>query len=157
MKSLHRISLLLVAIPLVATLWSSLPMLLFVQHERLEIAGSQVGFYYANFVHEAGFARLMIAIIGLLILFIPFRKAERWAFVAVALLMVCYELPVFFFLSMERFGSWPIFQGLANPKVVSFQTVDFYRYFFMILALAGLAIAMPTFIRRHKIAPVGGT
>lgn len=154
MKILHRISIFLIAIPLLATLWSSVSMIFFVQHERL--AGSGVDFYYGNLVHEAGFARLTLAVIGLLVLFIPYRNAERWAFAALALLMICYEIPVFLFGSMERLGSWPIFRNLAESTTSSIQTMNFERYFFTIVALSGLAIAIPIFARKRKHVPIGG-
>jgi len=154
MKTLHRVSLVLIALPLVAILWSSPRMMLFVQPERKEIAAGRLGgmFSYENFVHEVGFARLVLAVIGLLILFIPYRKGERWAFAALAVLIVCYELPVFFFFSIPNLGTWPIFRNLPEERVSSLASLNFQRYFFTILAFAGLAIAVPQFITGRRNA-----
>lgn len=148
-KILHRLSMLLVAIPLVATALSSLQMILFAQREHLVYEGTQLQFSYAGIVHEAGFARLTLAVIGLLILLIPYRKAERWAFAAIAVLIVCYEIPVFFFFSIPNIASWSIFRHLSDIPTSSFETINFYRYLFTILALAGLAMAAPLFIRKQ--------
>ncbi|MGA9938242.1 MAG: hypothetical protein WBP92_08360 [Candidatus Acidiferrales bacterium] len=78
MKILTRMSLAMIAIPLVAMLWSARWMILFVQPERAEIAAGRLRFMfsYENYVHEAGFARLVLSIVGLLILFIPYRKGR---------------------------------------------------------------------------------
>jgi hypothetical protein len=142
MKIAHRISLLLIAIPLVATLWSSLSMILYVvpEHARIHDEG---------LLHEIGFARLTLAAIGLLILFIPYRKGERWALEALAIMTICYEVPAVFFLSTTHLGSWPIFRNLPQPQLSGLATVNFERYFFTILAFAGLALAVPQFVRRH--------
>ena len=53
-------------------------------------------FSYENYVHEAGFARLVLSIVGLLILFIPYRKGERWAIVALGIIIFAYVIPVLF-------------------------------------------------------------
>jgi len=145
MKTLHRISLVLIAVPLVAALWPSLLMILYVQSER----GRRV-YYDESWMHEIGFARLTLAVVGLLILFIPYRKGERWAFAALAVLMICYELPAVFFLSMTKLGSWPIFRNLPGPQVYGLAELNFYRYFYTILAFAGLALALPRFLRPNK-------
>ncbi len=158
MKTLHRISLVLIAIPLVTILWSSFSMIVFVQPERKEIAAGRLGgmFSYENFVHEAGFARLVLAVIGLLILFIPYRKGERWAFVALAVLAVCYVLPVGFFGSIPNLGTWQIFRNLPEERVSSIASVNFQRYFFTIMAFSGLVIAVPQLIRdRRSSEPQG--
>jgi hypothetical protein len=155
-KALHRISIILVAIPLVATGASSLQMIAFIQREQLVYAGTSLGFSYQGLVHEAGFGRLALAVIGLLILLIPYRRAERWAFAAIGVLMICYELPVFFLFSVPNIGSWSIFRYVPEIRTSSFETINFYRYLFTILALAGLAMAAPLFIRKHGHSATGG-
>jgi|GEM_PF-2805468 hypothetical protein len=144
MKSLHRVSLVLIAIPLLALLWGSRWMIVYVQPEGFR------GEITDNWVHEIGFARLTLAIIGLLILFIPYRKSERWAFVALAILVVFYVLPAVFFLSNTNLGHWEILHKLAwpepGPRSISLAELNFDRHFFPILAFAGLAIAVPQFI-----------
>jgi glucan phosphoethanolaminetransferase (alkaline phosphatase superfamily) len=152
MKILTRVSLALIAIPLAATLWTSPDMILFVQPERAEIAAGTLRsmFSYEGFVHEAGFARFTLAIIGLLILFIPYRKGERWALAALVILIFGYQFPVFFFGSIPNLGTWPIFRNWPEPHASGLAMVGFYSYFFMALSLVGLALAMPRFLRGKR-------
>lgn len=92
MKFITRLSMVLIAISLVLPLWSSLYLIPFVQPERKQIAAGEIHymFSYENYVHEAGFGRLAISIVSLFVLFIPYRRGERWAFAALAILAVTY-------------------------------------------------------------------
>lgn len=85
MKFLARLSIALIAVSLAFPLWTSLYLIPFAQPGRAQIAAGKLHymFSYENWVHEAGFGRLAISIIALLILFIPYRKGERWAFAGV--------------------------------------------------------------------------
>jgi len=153
MKILHRISLVLIAIPLLAALWSSLPMIAFVDQERWYTAAGIRVFGFETFMHEGGFARLTLAVIGLLILFIPYRKGEAWAFAALAVLMICYVLPVGFFLSTTHLDRWPILREFsAGPRLLGLAEVNFVRHFFPALFFAGLAMAVPYFITSRRNA-----
>jgi len=144
----HRVSLFLIAVPLAKMLWSSLPMVMY--DESLQ---ARRVYYDENWIHEIGYAQLTIAILSLLILLIPYRKGERWSFVALAVLMVCYILPEGFLLSMTHLGRWPILREFsAGPRVIGLAGVDFVRHFFPALAFAGLAIAVPYFITRRRNA-----
>src|SRR5271166_952739 len=118
MNTLRRISLVLIAVPLVATLWTSFWLIPFVQPERADIAAGRLHsmFSYENYVHESGFARLTLAVIGLLILFVPYRKGERWALAAVCILIFAYQIPVFFFGAVPNLGTWPIFRNLPELR-----------------------------------------
>jgi cell division protein FtsW (lipid II flippase) len=146
MKILHRISLVLIAVPLAKMLWSSLSMVMY--DESLQ---ARRVYYDENWIHEIGYARLTIAILSLLILLIPYRKGERWSFVALAVLMVCYILPEGFFLSMTHLGRWPILREFSSgPRLIGLAAVDFERHFFPALAFAGLAIAVPNFITSRR-------
>jgi hypothetical protein len=150
-KGLHRTSLALLAIPLLAVLWSSVWMIAYVQPERLQLADHpQILFKYDNFVHEAGFARLAIAIIGLLVLFIPYRRGEAWAFAALVVLVVCYLLPVFFFVNFPYRLAWWLSPRLPQQRVTSLAAINFYRYLLTILALAGLGLALPQFLASRR-------
>jgi hypothetical protein len=147
----HRVSLFLIAVPLAKMLWSSLSMIAYVDQAPFYSASGIRVFGFETFMHEAGFARLSLAVIGLLILFIPYRKGEAWAFAALAVLMICYVLPVGFFLSMTRLGRWPILREFSGgPRVIGLAGVDFERHFFPPLAFAGLAIAVPYFITSRR-------
>jgi len=138
----HRVSLFLIAIPLAKLLWSSIWMVIYdgsLQARRV--------YDDENWIHEVGYARLTIAILSLLILLIPFRKGERWSFVALAVLMICYILPEGFFLSMTHLGRWPILREFSSgPRLLGLAEVDFERHVFPGLAIGGLAIAVPYFI-----------
>lgn len=146
MKILHRISLFLIAIPLLKMLWSSLWMVMYAVQTRS---------FYADevWIHEVGFAQLTIAILSLLILLIPYRKGERWSFAALAVLMVCYILPEGFFLAMTHLGRWPILREFSSgPRVLGLAEVDVQRHLFPALAFAGLAIAVPYFLISRRNA-----
>jgi hypothetical protein len=151
MSILTRFSMLLIAISLVALLWTSPGMILFMQPERGQIATGALRsmFSYENFVHEAGFGRLTLAVIGLMILFIPFRKGERWAMAALVILLFAYWLPVFIFGSIPNLGAWPIFQNLPHHQSSSLAMVRWYTLFFTALLLVGLALTAPRFVRRR--------
>ena len=149
----HRVSLFLIAVPLAKMLWSSLPMVLY--DEPLEARRVYFDEYW---IHEIGYAHLTIAILSLLILLIPYRKGERWSFVALAVLMVCYILPEGFFLSMTHLGRWPILREFSSgPRVIGLVGVNFERHFFPPLAFAGLAIAVPCFITSRRNARLKDT
>ncbi|MFZ0980521.1 MAG: hypothetical protein WAN23_14060 [Candidatus Acidiferrales bacterium] len=151
MRSLHRISLVLLAVPLLAILWSSLWMITFVQLERLQLVDHPgVLFSDAQIVHDGGFATLTAALMGLLILFIPYRKGERWAFGALAVLMVCYLLPVFVFVNFPRHLAWLFPLLPQSHRLSGVATIELYNYLTATLALAGLALALPQFLANRK-------
>ena len=112
MKFLTRLSIGLMAVSLTLPLWSTLYLIPFVQPETRQIQAGELHymFSYENWVHEAGFGRLTISIVALLILFIPYRKEERWAFVALMLLVIAYYAPVFLSGAIPNLGTWPAFE-----------------------------------------------
>jgi hypothetical protein len=152
MKTLTRFSMVMIAIPLIATLWSARWMITFVQPERAQIAAGTLHFMfsYENFVHEAGLARLVLSIIGLLIVFIPFRKSEPWAFAALCTLIFVYEIPVFVFGAIPNLGTWPIFQNWSGPRAVSLGMYNFSRLLYAVLPLVGIALAVPGFLKSKR-------
>lgn len=149
MKILTRISMLLIAISLVALVGTSPRMILFEQPERQQIATGTVKymFSYENFVHEAGFSRFALGVIGLLILFIPFRKNERWTVAAFVILLFAYWIPVFFYNSFPSLGTWPLFRNLSPPHQVNMEAAVLYMLASSILFIAGLFLSLPGFIR----------
>jgi len=155
MKTLHRISIAMIGISLLVMLWSARWFIFFEPPTRAQIEAGTSHYVVvsdAMDVHDAGFARIALSIIGLLILFIPYRKGERWAVAALAVLMICYALPVFFFWSIPNLGKWQIFRGLPEPPVLGIAAVNYYSHLFTTLAFAGLAIAVPYFITRTRNA-----
>jgi len=153
MKTLHRISLVFIAVPLIAILWSSLPLVAFVQPVSTDIANASPHQLFAGFhtgVHEIGFARLTVAGTGLLILFIPYRKSEAWACAALAVLMIWCVLPAGFFPSMTNLGRWPILREFSSgPRAIGLAAANLVRHLFPALTFAGLAI-VPYFITSRR-------
>jgi hypothetical protein len=153
MKTLTRLSTVMIAIPLAMMLWSSHWMIPFVQPERRQIAAGTLHymFSYENYVHEAGLARLVLSLIGLLILFIPYRKGERWALAALCVLIFGYQIPVFVFGAIPNLGTWPIFRdwpGWLAPRHQSLEMVALFAYLLAGLSVLGLLLALPRFLKR---------
>jgi hypothetical protein len=107
-------------------------------------------FSYESFVHEAGFARLAISIVALLILFIPYRRGERWAFVALAFLAVAYYVPVYIFGSIPNLGTWPAFRNwyLPQTRVTNLNLLFWSSFLLTASLILGLAMSIPAFFRR---------
>lgn len=151
MRWLTRLSMALIAISLLSPLWTSLYLIPFVQPEREDIIAGKLHymFSYENFVHEAGFARMAISILALLILFIPFRKGERWAFAALVILAITYYVPVFLYDGIPNLGTYPFFQKHWHlpENDVSHSTIFWTSVFFNSCLLLGILIASPKFLR----------
>ena len=153
MKFLARLSIALIAVSLAFPLWTSLYLIPFAQPGRAQIAAGKLHymFSYENWVHEAGFGRLAISIIALLILFIPYRKGERWAFAALVILTVAYYVPVFYFGAIPNLGTWPFFRHWHLPQsdVSSLALESLTALMVTASLLLGLAMSAPTFFRRR--------
>jgi len=152
-KSLKRISIALIAISLALPLWSALYLIPFVQPETRQVQAGELHyvFSYENWVHEAGFGRLAISVVALLILFIPYRRGERWAFVALAFLAVAYYVPVYIFGGISNLGTWPAFRNwyLPQPRVANLASVFWSSFFLTASLILGLAMSAPAFFRRN--------
>jgi hypothetical protein len=107
-------------------------------------------FSYENYVHEAGFGRLAVSIMGLLILFIPYRRGERWAFTALVIIAVAYYVPVFLFGAIPNLGTWPAFRNWYLPQLrVTSLALQYWSAFLLTAFLIlGLALSAPVFFRR---------
>jgi hypothetical protein len=155
MKILMRLSMAMIAVPLMAMLWSSHWMIPFVQPERHQIAAGNLNymFSYEGYVHDVGFARLVLSLVGLLILFVPYRKGERWALVALGILIAAYEIPVFVFGGIPNLGTWPIFRNLsywAAPRYQSLETAALFAYLTAGLSILGFLMGLPMFWRESR-------
>ena len=153
MKFLARISIALMAISLALPLWSVLYLIPFVQPETRQIQAGELHYMvsYEGFVHEVGFARLAISIVALLILFIPYRRGERWAFAALVFLAVEYYVPVWLFGGIPNLGTWPAFRDwyLPQPRVANLASVFWSSFFLTASLILGLAMSAPAFFRRN--------
>lgn len=150
MKTLTRLSIVLIAISLTLPLWSALYLIPFVQPERAQVAAGDLHymFSYENFVHETGFGRLALSVIALLIVFIPYRKGERWAFAALVILASAYYVPVFVFGGIPNLGTWPVFRNLPQPRVANLAWESWSIFFLTASLILGLAMSAPVFLRR---------
>jgi hypothetical protein len=153
-KSLTRISIVLIAISLALQLWSAFYLIPFVQPERAQIQAGELHymFSYENWVHEAGFGRLAISIVALLILFIPYRRGERWAFLALVFLAVAYYVPVWLFGGIPNLGTWSAFRNwnLPQPKVGNLAWVSWASFLLTASLILGLVISAPVFFRTKR-------
>jgi cell division protein FtsW (lipid II flippase) len=107
-------------------------------------------FSYENFAHEAGFGRLAISIIALLILLIPYRRGERWAFAALTIPAVVYYVPVFLFGAIPNLGTWPVFRtwNLPQQRVANLAWQYWSVFLLTSFLILGLAMSAPVFFRK---------
>ena len=154
MRLITRLSIVLIAISLALPLWSALYLIPFVQPERAQVAAGELHymFSYENFVHEAGFGRLVISVVGLLILFIPYRRGERWAFAALVILAGAYYVPVFLYGGIPNLGTWPLFRywNLPQSRFPSLALHYWSSFLLTAFLVLGLAMTVPTFFRRKS-------
>ena len=98
-----------------------------------------------HFEREVAFARVAIALSGLLLVWIPFRKGQLWAWCAVALLLFAYLIPIFIIPIMVPFPGWHIFwEGVFEPGLAR---GAFLNIFFSTLMFLGLILTLPYFLR----------
>jgi hypothetical protein len=146
---LRRLSIGLIASGLALAIWSSLYLIPFVQPERREIQAGTLHymFSYENWVHEAGFGRFAISIIALLILFIPYRRGERWAYAALVILAFAYYVPVFLFAAIPNLGTWPTFRHwhMPEPRSINIGLQNWYAFLLTASVVLGLVVSAPIF------------
>jgi hypothetical protein len=125
-------------------------MITFVQvEERRQVYEREVrrGEIYEQLVHEAGFARAAMACTGLLILFIPFRKRQRWGWLALATLLVIYFLPALSIPLLRPFPGWQIFyEGIRTPGLARGAFLNLLSSACM---LVGLVLSFPSFFLKR--------
>ena len=121
-------------------------MILFVQPDRFRIASGDVHnfFSYENYVHEAGFARLTISLVAATLLFLPFQRRQRWAFVTLVIIALLYYVPVFFFGAFPNIGTTAFFRNFPQPRS-SGLFVFWSSYLLAAFMLLGLILAVPSF------------
>ena len=152
MKILSRISTTLLAISFAAPLWNTIYMISFAQPERTATGGPHYMVSYEGFVHEAGFARLTLSIVALLILFIPYQRGERWAFAALVILAGAYYLPVFLFGAIPNLGTWQVFRTIPQVTSGNPSWQRWSVWLFTAFLAVGLSFSAPLFFRRRGFA-----
>lgn len=114
-----RLTAVLICVPLVVLLYSAHPMITFSQEEdRRQIYERKIRQLeiYEPIVHEAGFARATVAVIGMLLVFIPFRRGQPWSWLALLILMSLYLVPTFVLPFLLPFRGWHVlYEGIRTP------------------------------------------
>jgi len=143
------VSMALLCIALLALLFYSVPMLTVGPLiDRIEVEGGRfVRMRYDHLVQASGYAGITFAAMGLLILFIPFRKRELWAWFALAILVFMYIFPTSAIRLLVPFPGWHIFyQGVFEPGLPRNALLTLL---FDTLMLIGLALSAPDFFRKR--------
>jgi len=153
MKIARVISMVLLGIPLVAVMISGIPMLKYIQQDVRTLATEhllQYPFLCEISIHEAGYARMALGLIGLVLLLFPFRKGDRSAWLALAVILL-YQIQVFIFLGRSGLPSWQEFRELLTGSLLPRALV--LDYVFPVMFFLGFIISLPGFWRaRHKPA-----
>lgn len=104
-------------------------------------------FIFENVIHEAGFARLAVAMLGLLVVIFPFRRGERWAWLALAALLGGYLVPVFVLPApLPRWAELTAALRQAGPARMALPDLVFPFLF-----LLGLLVSLPSFVWRKRV------
>jgi hypothetical protein len=115
-----------------------------------ETTGTRLVVRYDLYVHEIAYATIALAIVMLLIVCIPFRKREKWAWWAVSVVAATYIVPEFLL---------PYFVNPLRPPYVLWSWIHdsgpaagfaFVSVLLSILTLLGLVTAIPEFFRGDK-------
>jgi hypothetical protein len=132
-----------VAASLLATGFSSFGMLSFVQTTG---RNSHSGEIYEPIVWEGGHARATIAIVGLFLLIMIYRKKELMAWVSLLFMLVLYFFPVFVWSfpipSLSDLLDW------GQLRQSSLARVRFEGYIVSLFMTIGLAMFLPSVVRK---------
>jgi hypothetical protein len=100
---------------------------------------------YDQWVHEGGYGGIALVAVGLLILLLPFRRRELWAWFAVAAMFLLYVLPTFVIPALRMPGWDALWEGIAHPGLASWVAANVLLGALMV---AALALSLPSFLRR---------
>jgi hypothetical protein len=149
MRFSKKVATVLIAVPLCALILSARYMVGF--RQQLPPAGTTARpiEIWQHFVREAGYGRLVIGLLGLVILLVPFRRNHRWAWLALLIILLFYLAPVFVIRELIPFPGWHIFSDwLTGPglaRVVFFQCV-----LFPLLMALGLCLSFSAVFRGRR-------
>jgi hypothetical protein len=141
MTTFFRVGLVLICITLILLL-VQVPALL-TSKSPPQPAGAWV---YPEIQREAGFARLSISALGLLLALIPLRRKQLWAWFALAALALLYFLPVFVVPSLYFFR-WGIPSGFATEAGSRVMAVNLLL---VALMLVGLCLSLRDLLPSQK-------
>jgi cell division protein FtsW (lipid II flippase) len=153
MKARWIAALVLIAIPFA----TSIPMSVWIISSAEELAAVGDGAQCRYHIRENGYSRLSIALVGLTVLFMPFRRRERWAWLAMLFIFALYILPVYVLVwpsiswetlkigAMERnWLSW------GSPGLsVSLAELQFNSILTAFMIACGLFLAIPEVVRKR--------
>lgn len=144
MRVRKKLAVVLIMVTLVGMLCSSFPMILFKQLSPV-ISGEAAVHRWDYHVREAGYGRVAIAVVGLIILAIPFRRGQRWAWWSLTFTFVSYVVPAFVLPVLVPFPGWHIFSDwMGDPGLA--RNV-FSNLLFPFLMGLGLCLSLPDFLR----------
>jgi hypothetical protein len=94
-------------------------------------------------IHEAGYARIAIGLIGLLLLTFPFREGDRSSWVGLAIIFL-YQIPVF----LLPIPGWrELREDMLNPAV---PRVLLLNLILPVMYFLGLVVSLPGFLRVRR-------
>lgn len=141
-KKLFHMALGLIGIPFIALI-GEVPAMLTV-HPFPEQLGAGVTEVHFLVYREAGFARVGISVMGLLLVLIPLRKQQLWSWFALALLTLVYFLPVFAIPYLVPFRGWWMFsEGITQPGLARGIALDLLLTGLLVI---GLAVSLPSLL-----------
>jgi hypothetical protein len=107
-------------------------------------------------IHEAGYARLAIAVVALLILFVPFRRRQFWAWLALLAVVALYLLPASYV--APTLVSYSRLRELVRLRQTSsVARVLLTNLALVVSALLGLALSLPLMLGHRAPRPrLGG-
>jgi hypothetical protein len=150
MKNTLRIGMGLIAVSLVALIVSSAHMVNYVQYDVRSLSDQHLlkfPFICEQSIREGGFSRIALGSLGLLILAIPFRRRELWAWISLAIIFL-HHLRVFVLLpETYRLPTWYDVKELALQPGLR---ILLFNLLFPALLLIGLAISLPSFLRSGR-------
>jgi hypothetical protein len=148
-----RFGMALVCVSLCALIVSSASMVNYVQQEvRSLVAQGALSYPVVceSAVREGGYGRIALGLIALLILFIPYRKRELWAWASLAILFLVFLLPVFVFPPGTSLLQWRnSWEGVSRPGL---RDVMLLNWVFPAMMLIGLGVSLPSFLRSKQVS-----
>ena len=151
MKILFSIGAGLICISFVALLISSIGMVGYVQADVRSLAAQRslaYPFVCEFSIHEAGYGRIVLGTLGILILLIPFRRLELWAWVCLSIMFFVYFIPVFLFPPGTSFpAAHDLWRGVSHPGLPRLMLLN---ALFPVLMILGLSASLPSFLRSKE-------
>jgi hypothetical protein len=147
MNIVRTVSIFLCGVPLLGLGISGASMINYVQQDVRLLATEHLlknPFLCEISIHEAGYARIAIGLIGLVLLTIPFRKGDRSSWVALAIIFL-YQIPAFLLLS----PSWRDLR--ETPHLPGLHQALLLNLVLPVMYFLGLAVSLPGFLQTRRV------